>query len=49
LLDQALNLDRWGARGVEAVATLVERAPAVEVTFADSRAAARSLLASRIA
>jgi hypothetical protein len=46
LLDQALNLDRWGGRGVEAVAAMVERCPALEVVFADGRLAARSLLAA---
>lgn len=46
LLDQALNLDRWGGLGVEAVAALVERCPAVEAVFADGRIAARSLLAA---
>ena len=40
LLDQALNLPTWAARGVELTARLVESCPAVRMTFGDARRAA---------
>ncbi len=45
LLDQALNGQHWSAAHIDALARLVARCPATEVTFSDSRATARALLA----
>ena len=43
LLAQSFNLRNWGARGVDVMAQLVERAAAYSVCFDDARAAARCL------
>jgi hypothetical protein len=44
LLGQAINLEPWGAAGIEAVAAMVSGAPAIEVVFGDAREAATYLL-----
>jgi hypothetical protein len=45
LLDQALNGQHWHGAHITALARLVARCPATEVTFSDCRTAARALLA----
>ena len=41
---QSLNLDRWGAQGIDLTGQLVETCPALKITFADARQAAIRLM-----
>jgi hypothetical protein len=43
LLEQAMNLGDWGAKGVELVGRLVEGCPAMELVFGDAREGAAAL------
>ena len=41
---QSLNLDRWGAQGIDLTGQMVETCPALKITFADARQAAIRLM-----